>query len=429
MTPRSTPRAGYVEEPPVRSTIALALPQPEREGLPEVFAEAGFGTIEGDGPADLAAILSLGAHVSLAIVDAGDEPATAIELVQEARAGLGRAVPVLYVVGHDALDALTAGLDGTDEILTRPVTPDALRWRLEAMSIRAQVGDGAVGETVFASGNVQAEWLAASPVISVFNPKGGVGKTTIATSLAAVLQLRRERDVLLIDGDTVTGHVALSLGLPLGTALADQFADEDAGEPHRSLIELATTHSSGIRVAALTNSPLSLGHLAPERVSEAIMEARHSVGTVIVDLHPSYSEVNLAVFAISDRIIVPVTPDLPAIRAAVQLKEIAMELGMLDRLGLVVNRANSGVSVADIEVTTGMKALGEIRSAGMAFVWSANVGRTVIEKFPKHKVVEDLERLADRLLASPGPARAAAHERDVRSMLRSLLGRRLPAQA
>jgi pilus assembly protein CpaE len=424
-----TGQGGHPEEPQPRTTIALALGASEREGLPELFAEVGFGTIVGSSAADLAAILSIGAHVSLAIVDAGDQPSETIELVKEARAGLGRSLPVLYVTDDGELDALMAGLEESDEVLLRPVNPEALRWRLEAMTIRAQVGDGAAGETVFASGNVQADWLSSSPVLAVFNPKGGVGKTTIATNLAAVLQLRRERDVLLIDGDTVTGHVALSLGMQPGMALADQFADEDAGDPHRPLLELATRHSSGIRVVALTNSPLSLGHLAPERVTDAIMEARHGVGTVIVDLHPSYSEVNLSVFAISDRIIVPVTPDLPAIRAAVQLKEVATELGMGERLGLVVNRANSGVSVADIEVTTGMKAIGEIRSAGMSFVWSSNVGRTVIEKFPKHKVVEDFERLADKLLSVPAASTASTPERDVRSMFRSLLGKRLPAQA
>jgi len=418
-----------IDEPGLRTTIALALPEEEREGLPELFAEAGFGAIVGRGAADLAAMLSIGAHVGLAIIDAGERPGETIALVREARAGLGRALPVLYVASGGALEELTEGLEDSDELLLRPVNAETLRWRLEAMTIRAQVGDGAAGETVFASGNVQADWLSSPPILSVFNPKGGVGKTTIATNLAAVLQLRREREVLLVDADTVTGHVSLSLGMKMGRSLADQLADEEAGDVHRTLSDLAAQHASGIRVVALTNSPLDLGNLDPERVTESIMEARHGVGTIIVDLHPSYSEVNLGVFAISDRILVPVTPDLPAIRAAVQLKEVMIELGMGERLGLVVNRANSGVSVADIELTTGLKAIGEIRSAGMNFVWASNVGRTVVEKFPKHKVVEDFEHLADKLLATPMPAGAPSSDRDVRSIFRSLLGRSLPAQA
>ncbi len=119
-----------------------------------------------------------------------------------------------------------------------------------------------------------------------------------------------------------------------------------------------------------------------------------------MDLHPSYSPLNQAVFERADRILVPVTPDVPALRAAVQLRDLAVELGIKDRLALVVNRANSGVSVADMEKTVGMPAMALIRSGGLLFVRAANEGRTVIEMFPKEKVSEDFDALADRLLGA-----------------------------
>ncbi len=77
-----------------------------------------------------------------------------------------------------------------------------------------------------------------------------------------------------------------------------------------------------------------------------------------------------------------------------------IELGVKDRLALVVNRANSGVSVADMEKTVGMPAIALIRSGGMLFVRAANEGRTVVEMFPKEKVSEDFDALADRLLGA-----------------------------
>ena len=128
--------------------------------------------------------------------------------------------------------------------------------------------------------------------------------------------------------------------------VADAWLDEDEGGPAEGLLDIAAVHESGIRVAALVSSPwpcrTSIRSASPTRSSPLAGAS----DVIVVDLHPSYSDVNLTIFRIADRIIVPVTPDLPAIRAAVQLVEVATELGVRDRLkALVVNRANSGVSV------------------------------------------------------------------------------------
>jgi pilus assembly protein CpaE len=204
----------------------------------------------------------------------------------------------------------------------------------------------------------------------------------------------------------VTGHVTTSLGIDEVRTVADSWRDELEGGPVETLTDLASAHPSGLRVVALTSSPLNTEILEPTRVADAISVARRGFDFVVVDLHPSYSPLNQAIFEKADRILVPVTPDVPAIRAAVQLAEYATELGVRDRLALVVNRANSGVSVADQERTVGMPALALIRSGGMLFVRAANEGRTVIEMFPKEKITEDFDALADRLLGTPATSPA-----------------------
>ena len=70
---------------------------------------------------------------------------------------------------------------------------------------------------------------------------------------------------------------------------------------------------------------------------------------------------------------------------------------MRERLALVINRANSGVAVADMERTVGMPSLALIRSGGLLFVRAANEGRTVIEMFPKEKIPRT---------STPSPTRA-----------------------
>jgi len=384
-----------------RPSIAIALPADESVPVATELREAGFTVTTVTHPDELEALLASTRDVAVAILDGETDFDTSLEyygLLRDA----GRAIPALMVVSPRTLDQL-GGTGGSveDEYFTRPYSAESLRWRVEAMCIRSQTIDDGSGP-VLQSGPMEADnWTARATVIAVFNPKGGVGKTTIATNLASALQIRKGQNVLLLDADTVTGHVTTSLGMNEARTVVDSLRDEPDGGPVETLAELAATHSSGLRVVSLTSSPLHTELLDPARVSALIAAARRGFDYVVVDLHPSYSPLNQAIFEAADRILVPVTPDVPAIRAAVQLSDLATELGIRDRLALVVNRANSGVSVADLERTVGMPSFALLRSGGLLFVRAANEGRTVIEMFPREKISEDFDALADRIMGTP----------------------------
>lgn len=406
-----------------RPTIAVGLPPDEREAILQGLTAAEFGSVILESVEELPTVIEAGLPVGLAILDATSDPrgfAAALRVIRAA----GPGIPVLVVADEAQFETLDEGaaLGPDDEIVRRPADAETVRWRAEAMLIRAEVAAEQSTNAVMANGPIEAEWAARSPIIAVFNPKGGVGKTTIATNLATAMQNRKDRRVLLVDADTVTGHVALSLGMDTGRTIADAWLDEDDGGPAEGLLDIAGVHQSGIRVVALVSSPLAMPNLDPERVAEAILAARWGVDVIVADLHPSYSDVNQTIFRIAERIIVPVTPDLPAIRAAVQLVDVATELGVKDRLALVVNRANSGVSVKQIEQAVGIPAMAQIRSGGMLFVRAANEGQTVTDLFPREKVTADFDVLADRILGlepvDAVPAAGAVHS----SLLGGLFG-------
>lgn len=371
---------------------------------------AGFPIVTVADPVELEAVLTARRDIAVAILDGETDFDASLEYYGLLREN-GRAIPALMVVSPTALDRLAASATPDqieDEYCTRPYSAESLRWRVEAMCIRSQTVDDGSGP-VLQGGEIASDgWARRATVIAVFNPKGGVGKTTVATNLASALQIRKGQNVLLIDADTVTGHVATSLGIDGGRTVVDSWRDEFEGGPVETLQDIAAPHPSGLRVVSLTSSPLHTEILDPARVAEAITLARRGFDFVVVDLHPSYSTLNQAIFEKADRILVPVTPDVPAIRAAVQLSNVASELGIRERLALVINRANSGVSVEDLERTVGMPALSQIRSGGLLFVRAANEGRTVIEMFPKEKITEDFDGLADRLVGTPATAPAAA---------------------
>jgi pilus assembly protein CpaE len=273
--------------------------------------------------------------------------------------------------------------------------------RAETMLIRTEaLGDDARAAILEGEVGVASPAVAQrGQIVVIFNPKGGVGKTTIAINTAAVLQMRRNQRVLLIDCDTVTGHIVTSLGMAEIPTVVDVWNADLGRHASHSLPEIASAHSSGVAVLTMSRSPLHTEVLEPKRVAQAISAARDAYDWIIIDMHPDYGPLNQGIFALADQILVPVTPEVPTIRAAVQFREVAVDLEIRDRLALVVNRSNSGVSASDVEKVVGFGAIARIRSAGMLFVHAANSHRSAVEAFPKARVVGDIEALADRLIS------------------------------
>lgn len=390
-----------------RSAVAIALPPAELAAVSAQLAEAGYDAIAVNTAEELKILLDLRRDIGLAILDGENDFDRTIEMYSLLH-DEDRNIPALMVVAARALDRM--GLAGrarvSDEYFTRPYSAEALRWRVEAMLIRAEVPtDDSTGGIIATESGPAMETADSrrGQIVIVFNPKGGVGKTTIAVNAASMLQIRKGQRVLLVDCDTVTGHVASSLGMDNVRTVADAWTEDLTTGVAESFAEIASTHHNGVSVLVMAESPLHTEILEPKRVAEAITAARQAYDWVLVDMHPDYGPLNQVIFERADKIIVPVTPDVPAIRAAVQFREVAVELEIRDRLAMVVNRANSGVSVSDMERTVGMPALAEVRSAGMLFVRAANEGRSAVERFPKEKVIEDIEDLCDRLIATAEP--------------------------
>ena len=419
-----------------RVAVAVAIPRADFVAVHDDLVAGGYEPLYVETEGDLERLLGSRNDVRVAVLDAEKNLDLTLEVYGLLHDG-GRNIPALIFVPPQTfgLMSLSGRNDSIDEYMSRPFSEDSPRRRIDAMLIRR--GDVLVGEAVGVDQFVAARAIAPAPpgryalaesqrgrLIVVFNPKGGVGKTTVSINLAAALQLRKHYRVLLVDCDAVTGHVAPSLGLPQLRTLAEAWMwDDKTRIAEETVAQVAATHSPGLDVLVLTATPFHTEVLLPERVAAAVSAGRAAYDFLVLDLHPDFGPLNVALFELADKIIVPITPDVPCMLAAVRFREIATALNLRDRLLLVINRADSGIEPSRVEEVVGIPTLGRIRSAGTLFYMASDAGISAVERSPDDKAIGDIDRLADRLLAALEAGERGELKQRARGGIRGLFNR------
>jgi MinD-like ATPase involved in chromosome partitioning or flagellar assembly len=121
---------------------------------------------------------------------------------------------------------------------------------------------------------------------------------------------------------------------------------------------------------------------------------------VIVDNHPGYDDRTMAMLAVANEIFLVVTPEVGAIRNSSQFLELARELGLANGIRVIVNRANHGIRMADMETSLGLPVSATVVSNGPKAVIASNEGKPIVTKFPREKISDDLHGVA-RLISHP----------------------------
>jgi len=307
----------------------------------------------------------------------------------------------------DGMD-LPEGLGTADELALKPLPPDALVYRLQALLIRSGRNlptEPGAGEAAESPSN--ASTPIEGHVVSVFAPKGGVGKTTIAVNIAVALRQQTRSEVLLFDAYVGVGNVTSVLDVPYRYGLAD-LADSPPEEWTDAAFEQAVSAhvASGVRVLTWGTDPAQSERVTVELLLAALRWARGRHAYVIVDNHPGYDDRTMAMLASANEIFLVVTPEVGALRNSAQFLELARELGLGSFIRVIVNRANHGIRLADMSASLGLPVSATVMSNGPKAVIASNEGLPLVLKYPREKVSDDLHSVA-RLISQRDAPRSA----------------------
>jgi pilus assembly protein CpaE len=258
-------------------------------------------------------------------------------------------------------------------------------------------------------------------LITVFSAKGGCGKTTVASNVAAMAAAGGTR-VCLVDLDLPFGDVAISLQLGAERTLADSIPM--AGHiDEMGVRSIVTVHPSGLHVLVAPIGPGEAERITPALVSDLLVQLKWMYDVVIVDTPPAFTEQVLAALDATDVFLLLATPDVPAV------KNLKLTLEMLQLLGydaeaqhVVLNRADAkvGLSLPDIEKALQRKVLSEVPSSRDVPA-SVNRGVPLGLEQPRHAVSVSLRTLVDTLARTHPQVEVsaqAAHPPRRRSFLR-----------
>ena len=257
----------------------------------------------------------------------------------------------------------------------------------------------------------------AGTVITVFSPKGGSGKTVVATNLAAAAASSGLRTVL-IDLDLQFGDVALTLAVAPRATIADLASSAGRVDVEKLNAFVSTEHRTGLDLLASPKRPEEAEAVAQTELVGVLDAARSAYDAIIVDTGPLFDRALLAALDHSDRLLMVCNPEVTS------LKNVRIGLETIDRLGfprertaLVANQigATGGIARDEMERALESKIAYELPDDA-AVPTAVNRALPVVIGDERSKFARAVQQLALETLGDPGPV--ASNGRKSRSLLR-----------
>ena len=192
--------------------------------------------------------------------------------------------------------------------------------------------------------------------ITVVSPKGGVGKTSIATNLAIGLAENHPMEVVLVDLDLQFGDVAAVLDL-VPTATMEHTLGAEAASDNLVLKTMLTVHEAGFYVLPGAESPAANENVDGAQIRRLLEQLSTQFGYIVVDTAAGLDDATLAALELTDDAIFVSTMDVSCVRAVRKEVDLLNELDLLpDSRTLALNLADrqSGMKVKDVEAVIGL---------------------------------------------------------------------------
>ncbi len=230
-------------------------------------------------------------------------------------------------------------------------------------------------------------------LITLCSGKGGVGKTTISTNLAAALH-KFGKDVMLVDGNTTTPNVSVILGMP---KLPITIQDVLAG--NAKLEESIYIHPSGLKIIPAGLSMKYNKQKYNKKMAKVFNELVGSIEYGLIDCSAGLGNEAKNAMEAGDEFILITNPEIHALTDGLKAIEHARDIG-IKTLGVILNRVNNKsyeMSKENVEEFLETPVIGMIPE-DESIKKAISIKKPLVYAYPNSPASRAIKRLAARMI-------------------------------
>jgi pilus assembly protein CpaE len=191
----------------------------------------------------------------------------------------------------------------------------------------------------------------AGEIVTIFSPKGGSGKTALATNVAVVAAQSSLR-TLLVDLDLQFGDAALALGVSPRATIADLAGSHGEVDAEKLSAFISKEARTGLSLLPAPKRPEEAQMIGQAELAGILDAARGAYDAVVIDTGPTFDGAMLAALDRTDRLLLVCNPEITSLKnVRIGLETLERLKFPRDRVLVVANRlgAAGGVSRKEIE--------------------------------------------------------------------------------
>lgn len=247
-------------------------------------------------------------------------------------------------------------------------------------------------------------------IIALTNQKGGVGKTTTSSALAAGLVTFYNKKVLAIDLDP-QGSLGFSLGLDIEDCKT--IHDVLTGQvPIASAIQM--TDYCDVITSNILLSSAELDFTSSDRqllLKKALTPIIDNYDYIIIDTPPALNVLTVNAYAVADHLIIPMAPEILSLLGVTQLMETISSVREsvnpnLNVLGIILTKFNKRTLLArevrdlaeNVASQTGTRVFNAKIRTSVSVAEAPAHGLSIFDHSPSGKPTDDYKRFVKEVV-------------------------------